>query len=199
MHKQMPTSAVCRGCRYALRTLETNVCPECGRAFDPRDLSSYIDDARHFRRRRVVKWTIAIVALGVLIYGLSPRGMRRGSITYVYNNGQTLTTTWTQLGPPRWLPIEFPGSHVSSGQPGDALTSVGVSMSMDTEEQINSLFNLPMSSPFRSMALNGIPVTPENQVQILKSVASQRAVVGDPMRAPQQNTNDKEDSNEPDD
>lgn len=32
----------CRGCRYSLTGLETNVCPECGREFDPKDEATFL-------------------------------------------------------------------------------------------------------------------------------------------------------------
>ncbi len=33
--------ARCKTCNYLLRSLETDICPECGRAFDPNDRSTY--------------------------------------------------------------------------------------------------------------------------------------------------------------
>jgi hypothetical protein len=33
----VPDHALCRGCNYPLKNLPTNICPECGRAFDPRN------------------------------------------------------------------------------------------------------------------------------------------------------------------
>jgi len=46
MPLSVPTSdefafARCKTCNYLLRQLENNVCPECGRAFDPKDRSTY--------------------------------------------------------------------------------------------------------------------------------------------------------------
>jgi hypothetical protein len=40
MSLMVPDRALCLGCNYALRGLSQPRCPECGRAFDPEDLSS---------------------------------------------------------------------------------------------------------------------------------------------------------------
>ncbi len=39
----LPDTAVCLHCGYSLRGLPDNVCPECGRAFDPAEPRSYWD------------------------------------------------------------------------------------------------------------------------------------------------------------
>lgn len=41
MEPNIPESAVCLKCGYALRGLHEAMCPECGRAFDPADASTY--------------------------------------------------------------------------------------------------------------------------------------------------------------
>jgi rRNA maturation protein Nop10 len=41
MTRYVPESARCLGCGYALRGLPDDNCPECGRAFDPADPSTY--------------------------------------------------------------------------------------------------------------------------------------------------------------
>ena len=42
----VPEEARCLGCGYWLRGLTTPMCPECGRAFDPGDLSTFDHDPR---------------------------------------------------------------------------------------------------------------------------------------------------------
>lgn len=41
MSTEIPEDAHCLGCSYSLRGLPEHVCPECGRAFDPKDPSTY--------------------------------------------------------------------------------------------------------------------------------------------------------------
>ena len=40
----------CKTCHYPLVRLETNRCPECGRAFDPGDEATFDNTPRHHRR-----------------------------------------------------------------------------------------------------------------------------------------------------
>jgi hypothetical protein len=52
---QLPDTAVCLHCGYSLRGLPENICPECGRGFDPADPASWWDrtwprSARMWRR-----------------------------------------------------------------------------------------------------------------------------------------------------
>jgi hypothetical protein len=41
MNAEILENAHCLGCNYPLRGLPESVCPECGRAFDPDDTSTY--------------------------------------------------------------------------------------------------------------------------------------------------------------
>ena len=50
MDSQLPEDVHCLGCDYSLRGLPEPVCPECGRAFDPDDPSTYR------RGPRIPKW-----------------------------------------------------------------------------------------------------------------------------------------------
>ncbi len=49
---EIPSTAVCLGCGYALRGLPEAVCPECGRAFDPADSTTYDEPTRPTGWRR---------------------------------------------------------------------------------------------------------------------------------------------------
>jgi hypothetical protein len=70
MPTQFPDTAVCLGCGYLLRGLPKSVCPECGRAFDPADPSTYRDRAAVPKWRRWAKpprrWHL--MAIGVLTF-----------------------------------------------------------------------------------------------------------------------------------
>ncbi len=66
MELNIPESAVCLDCGYALRGLHDAICPECGRAFDPAN-------ARTFRWRPSVikRWReLAEPPAGWHIYGV---------------------------------------------------------------------------------------------------------------------------------
>ncbi len=45
-------TAECLGCGYRLRGLPANICPECGRGFDPADPTTYRDPGEHRDARR---------------------------------------------------------------------------------------------------------------------------------------------------
>jgi hypothetical protein len=56
----------CRACKYDLRDLTENRCPECGRAFDPKDATSFALD----NPTSVIWRTVSDVLLYLLV--LSP-------------------------------------------------------------------------------------------------------------------------------
>lgn len=59
----------CLACRYALTGLSVPRCPECGRAFDPRDPSTYAVDETQRRPRWPAVLAIAGLAWPVLVHG----------------------------------------------------------------------------------------------------------------------------------
>lgn len=79
----VPDDAHCLACGYALRGLAGGVCSECGRAFDPADVSTFrrlSDDVAlpswRLMARPPTMWTIGplLVCLGLLFYELSAPG-----------------------------------------------------------------------------------------------------------------------------
>ena len=46
MARQSESSKYCLGCGYCLDHLESNECPECGRAFDPEDASTFTGNSK---------------------------------------------------------------------------------------------------------------------------------------------------------
>ncbi len=57
----------CRGCGYDLRKLDTNRCPECGRAFDTTDQKTYHLTYRRYSLRRIVRSHLWKIAMAVLV------------------------------------------------------------------------------------------------------------------------------------
>lgn len=68
---RIPETAICRQCRYALQSLPTNVCPECGAEFDPRYPESYDDPAdreRNWVAEKRAFWRLVVGRPGVLLF-----------------------------------------------------------------------------------------------------------------------------------
>jgi len=101
--------AVCLDCGYLLRGLPGVICPECGRAFDPNDSSTYgIAGDRH-KWRRIKIAMLSMVLLG-LFYVLAPRGILHGNINLTCSTcGLTKNVSRWQLKPPEWIPFRYPG------------------------------------------------------------------------------------------
>lgn len=66
----------CRKCYYNLTGLTEARCPECGSAFDPSDVTTYLEEAPNLRLRAVqrVVWMliIAVVAAFIILLHLVP-------------------------------------------------------------------------------------------------------------------------------
>lgn len=59
-----PLAMFCLGCRYPLRGLTGGVCPECGRAFDPKDATTYAPTARRW------SWVVPVDGAGAVLFAL---------------------------------------------------------------------------------------------------------------------------------
>ena len=111
----MPLSAACKGCGYLLRDLGNNVCPECGRAFDPADAATYVANPTVDRwRRRLVRLSVAI-AVVLIALAFCPRGFRRGTLTVTCPDcgHQTIVRRW-EIRAPIWLAVRYPGYSSTS-------------------------------------------------------------------------------------
>jgi hypothetical protein len=104
----VPAAAFCKSCDYPLAGVPAAVCPECGRAFDPADPSTY--DARPRARRRTWirrgAWAIGVI---VLVELLAPSRVAKLTWSWPNSDGVTATskTKWCLVAP-RWLPIRYP-------------------------------------------------------------------------------------------
>lgn len=111
----MPLSAACKGCGYLLRDLGNNVCPECGRAFDPADAATYVANPTVDRwRRRLVRLSVAVAVI-LIALAFCPRGFRRGILTVTCPDcgHQTIVRRW-EIRAPIWLAVRYPGHSSTS-------------------------------------------------------------------------------------
>ena len=108
----VPTHARCLSCGYLLRGLPESVCPECARAFDPGDPTTFDADPRRRRRRRR-RWLIrsaSTLAILILAAALFPRGILKADVTFTCSLcKQTVCVTRWQLNPPSWISFAYPG------------------------------------------------------------------------------------------
>lgn len=63
---QFPEEARCSGCNYALRGLARNICPECGRAFDPANPATFRVPRRRINWRRLARPPSLLAVLATL-------------------------------------------------------------------------------------------------------------------------------------
>ena len=114
MKMPLVTGAICRGCGYALRGLSEAVCPECGRAFDPDDSSTFLleRDLRRRRRRRMM-WVGVVVAVLAVLGVLAPRGIMTSTVTLTCPDCQVAyRTARYELRPPGWMRADYPAIYL---------------------------------------------------------------------------------------
>jgi len=87
-----PDEARCLDCNYSLRGLESSICPECGRSFDPRDPRTYRDPTRAAKRlleyfRKPPPPILRLMTVAVTIAALAERsgpGLNMGVFCMVW-------------------------------------------------------------------------------------------------------------------
>lgn len=109
-HEPMSPDARCLSCGYQLRGLPEAVCPECARAFDPLDPTTFDGDPSRRRRRKWIVRSCVVLALVVMLFGLGPRRVMTGAVTFTCKHCLDKQTVkrW-ELMPPRWIPVRYPG------------------------------------------------------------------------------------------
>lgn len=170
---KVPLDSQCLTCGYLLRGLDESVCPECARAFDPEDQTTYNVEPRRRRRRRIKRLIIALVAAGLMLTALWPSGMNRAQITFSdTTTGHTIQVKRWEPQSPSWLPIRYPGFHWTTNTPDRPDNSLGIGLFTIV---VNSQFAEGSRISFTSdatdgsdLTINGIPTAPENAVEILR-------------------------------
>jgi hypothetical protein len=178
MPVNVPPDARCRSCGYQLRELDRPVCPECAREFDPADPSTYIDDPRRRRRRRIIAWAVSLLTVALLAFGLCPRGLLRGRITFASpTSGVTMTIRRWEFESPRWIPLRYPGFHWTTWTPGGADSSDGGLDVSALDVVVGFEFSgggsaraSGSSSADQILTINGIPALPETGARLLKAL-----------------------------
>ncbi len=114
---ELPITATCRGCGYLLRGLIEPICPECGRAFDPSDPTSYVPDPSVRNRRRWIIRISTAAVVAVVGFFIFPRGINKGDLTLTCPGCgyQVIVERW-ELAPPSWIPVRYPGYTSSATQ-----------------------------------------------------------------------------------
>ena len=106
----VPPHARCLSCGYLLRGLPSPVCPECARAFDPSDPSTFDADPPGRRRRRLLIRGAVVLAILAGAAVLFPRGILKAHVTFTCSRcNRLITVTRWQLNPPSWISLAYPG------------------------------------------------------------------------------------------
>ena len=172
----IPSTARCLRCGYLLHGLPSTVCPECGRAFDPADASTYDLRLPDWRRRRKIK-RIAFAVIGciALWVAFGPRALLKGKLEFKCSVcGETTTVYRWEPKPPRWIAPRFPGvnwSHNSAppagGPPRCRAHSYSVSVKFDMHNG-GWCSGAGTSGARRVLTLNGLLTTVETGPDVLK-------------------------------
>jgi predicted RNA-binding Zn-ribbon protein involved in translation (DUF1610 family) len=112
----MVDHARCWTCGYQLRGLEGSQCPECGRAFDAADVSTFDHRSPIELKRRRIRIGILILIAILLAVAVFPREMIRGKLTFACRKCgvEQITQRWEPKFP-EWIGLRLPGVHWRSG------------------------------------------------------------------------------------
>jgi len=170
----IPSTARCLSCGYLLRGLPSPVCPECGRAFNPSDPTSY--DVRPPGRRRR-KWIAGAVFVVFLLIAVGPRGVLTGKLTFTCTVCGDQTTFYRfEPKPPRWIPFRYPGiswtfKENHSKERGLTSCSVHPNLSVGVQLDMHSggwVSGSGTAGAGRVLTLNGLLTTVETAPEVLE-------------------------------
>lgn len=170
----VPPHARCLSCGYLLRGLPEPVCPECARAFDPADPSTFDADPRKRRRRRWLIRSAAALSILALAAAMLPRGVLKASVTFTCTRcNRTITVKRWQLKPPSWIPFPYPG--INSRNDSDA--GIGTPTGKSCDHLYDSVIRSDL--PIGGWAITSGPIRPGQVVRV------KRLYVVSPDTAPQ--------------
>lgn len=170
-----PSTARCLKCGYLLCGLPTSVCPECGRAFDPTDASTYDLRPPEWRKRRIKRIVFVVAGCIALWVVFGPRALLQGKLEFKCAVcGETSTYYRWEPKPPRWIAQRFSGgfnwSHHSVPPPGRPprcrFHSYGVSVKFDMHNG-GWCSGSAMSGAGGVLTLNGMLTTVETAPEVL--------------------------------
>ena len=172
----IPSTARCLRCGYFLRGLPTPVCPECGRAFDPADASTYDLRPPDWRRRQWIRRSGILAIASVVLLAFFPRALLKSNLTFQCAAcGERRTVYRWEPKPPRWISLRYPGFHWTSRTPAtpteDAppcrIHSDNVSVRFDMHNG-GWCSGAGTSGAGAVLTLNGVVTTVETAPEVLK-------------------------------
>ena len=185
MNNDVMQTARCAGCGYMLRGLDGRFCPECGRAFDPDDNTTFLSGpARSVYRKWIARGIVTLVLLAVIV-AFCPRGILRSQMVFACRKcGQTTTVTRYELKPPGYLQWRYPGFSrtVVTESPKDADKPKFVCMQHDYSFKVRLEWRDGLVTGNLSQAVaggfyvNGYVVDPTNAAAVMEKVTGNSAV-----------------------
>ena len=175
---KIPPQARCLSCGYRLRGLPEAVCPECARAFDPLDPTTFDADPSGRRKRKWIVRGCVGLALVVLLFGLGPRRLLEGDLTFtcLHCTDKQTIRRW-ELVPPRWIPMRYPGIHWRSAHSGRSKSDTAgqckehlYGVSIRAEFRVGSVTGSTTPDVGEVPWINGQITTPQTAPDVLKSL-----------------------------
>ncbi len=167
----------CKACGYHLVGIATNQCPECARAFDPADASSFDAVPRRTRLKRWLKRLAIICVILALVAVFFPRKYVVCELSLRPPGGTPFQIRRTQLGPPTWLAklgVSYPGWTVHAPPSIPSMNQVflkasGRRLKFFKTEALGSCTSSANGS-YGSIKINGVVAIPDNAAAIFKTI-----------------------------
>ncbi|GIK17130.1 MAG: hypothetical protein BroJett003_20940 [Planctomycetota bacterium] len=174
----------CLFCGYNLHGLPSDLCPECGRAFDPTNPRTF--DTHQGGRRRAIRRRLILGIAGCLLaftlWGAAPRRIDRTYVAFQCTRcGERLTVTRSEPVPadgfpvrlPAWISREqkagldehgqvrtpCPGPHPAQVYRFDLMSMRVGKLGSDPDDGV------------RNLTINGVKVTPQSAADVLHAMS----------------------------